>query len=145
MTVRCTYESERGISRLKRIIDALKEAPMTAGQLSEKLFMSQTTAHEAMRHLHGVKKSVHIKGWEITDFHKKPIFAAGSGTDEPKPKKLERPEARRRQLQRLKADPERYELHMARRKAREWKPRADPFLLQFAGLFKNSNQGAAHQ
>lgn len=77
---------KRGMRGYAIILGALRDQPMTAPELSEKLGMYGNTPRIIVRQLHH-RGLIHIAGWKITSVraHAIPVYAQGCGSDAPLP------------------------------------------------------------
>lgn len=121
------FKSKRGQTRLARILFALQHKRMTTVEIAETLHMSETSARSCVAHLRK-EKQIYVAKWNSIGFTHAAVYAVGSRPDAVKPSATPRPIRRRRCLENLKKDGEKYEFHLARRRALESKPKRDELL-----------------
>lgn len=108
-----TLERTPALIKVKRLLEAIKERPMTTPEIAVKLSISKGHATEYVEILHASKR-IHIKSRTRDPVcglkaRARPVWAAGEGIDaEPLPP-VSKKELSRAQYARIKADPARYE------------------------------------
>lgn len=123
----------------ERILFALSElGPQTGQQLHEATGLSRTYICDIInRELRpeGGPKQVYIRKFIKKGNARTLLYAIGSQPDAVRPKPLSQAENERRRQIRLRADADKMEQFRMKARLRKVKPKADPFLSQFAGLF----------
>lgn len=115
MTRPADYQRERGERQEQRILAALKDGPMSTEQLVAHLFMSRAAVGKYIRRLIAHPRQVRIYKYEaksVRGGEKAPYFGLGDGQHARKPKPLTLSE----KFKQLKADPERHERVLAKRR-----------------------------
>ncbi len=122
-----TFTSTAALNRIERIQQLLRHEPSTIQEIADAVFISLRYATDYIRHLreHG---QVYICEYRRDDCKVnrvfRPLYAWGTGTDAPSPDRSSR--ARQAEYRaRIRADPEKWQRELARRKARRLKPRRD--------------------
>ena len=109
-------------------------SPLTALEIADSLHMSQTLARKYIRHLHKSGK-VHIAKYVLHENTYVAYYIKGAGIDA-EICKLTVKERRQQTYARLVADPERYDRHLARKRAMDRISRGvkrDPLTAAFFG------------
>jgi hypothetical protein len=133
----------------ERILFALSElGPQTAQQLQESTGLSRAYVCEVinrdLRPVGGPKK-VYIRQYLKAGNIRIILYAIGSQPDAQRPKPLSDAEKQRRRKIKIRADADRSEMERIKDRLRKIRPKADPVMSQFAGLFgsRTSQQEAA--
>jgi hypothetical protein len=128
----------------QRILAALAEGPATSDELAAKLSISNVYVREIINLRLRIKanRKVRVLKYLKQGKQRVKLFALGHMPDAPRPKPLSRAEISRLQRIRLKQDVEAVIKEHTRNVARHTKPKADPFMSQFAGLFGGSAKPA---
>lgn len=131
MSNRMTFTKPAALAKIERILTLL-EQPMTAHALSLAVPISKRWAHEYLRHLHAEGR-IYIKAWardiaERERMYPREVWVAGAGVDAPRPPALTLMERKKRAWDRIKADEDRHERILARRRVMKVlkRPRPDP-------------------
>lgn len=109
------YQKERGERQERRILAALAVRPMTTSELQEKLSLSRPSIGNYIRRLMAAPRQVRISGYAPRPEQggkRAAYFAIGAGRDAKRPAHLTRAE----QFKLLKADQERHDIHLAKRR-----------------------------
>jgi predicted ArsR family transcriptional regulator len=102
------------------ILKAIKEQPMTAGQLAEKLGLCVSYMRRYTARLHAEKK-IHAADW-LPNLHggtRAAKYAIGDRPDAPKPEPLTAKQKNERRWATLKADPQRHGIYLQMRRVRK--------------------------
>ena len=110
--------------RTKRRIEAIEKAitghGMTANEIADAIFMNHVSGAQYMRYLFDNGKGrVHIVDWRRNAHTLAAVYVWGAGNNKPRPIPLTRLEENRGLRERIKKDPVRHALHLARARARD--------------------------
>lgn len=117
-----SYSSPRGLYQTGRIMAALKVSPLTRAELCAKLHLSIGTVCYYLGHLMEKPRRVRICGYSpaVRRGRRPPIYALGSAPDKPEPPR----ETREDRYKKLKADDDKYNRHLTRKRVKEQLERA---------------------
>lgn len=121
-----------------RILAALAEKPMTAGQLGAHLGISKShLCHVINSKLRapGQPKQVYIRKYVKQANVRPMLYDVGNRPDAKRPAPITQAEKSRRARVRMRADEDKREAMLKKDRFRKIQPKADPFMAQFAGLF----------
>lgn len=124
-----TFSRQRSLAKIEQVLQACKHG-RTRQELEIILGLTRRTTLSYLLHLHE-DGQLHIASWKregLGQFYPVPVYKTGAGSDAPKPAPLTETEKQKRAWQRLKADPERYAKHRAKKARKAPQPQADsPF------------------
>jgi hypothetical protein len=108
--------------RTKRRIEAIKAAiadrGMTANEISDAIYMNRVSGNQYTRYLLDQGR-VHIIDWRRNAHTLAAVYLWGAGESKPRPIPLTRVEENRNFRERIKKDPVRHALYLARLRARD--------------------------
>lgn len=128
-----SFKFKSSLDKLDRLVGALS-TPMTRHEIQLAMHMGKRTVNTYIAKLmEEGNKRVYIKDWkreqEGQKTHLRPVYAAGKKRDKKKPAPLTNAEINRRQYARIKANPEKYAIHLMKERhrmsMRNFKPRPD--------------------
>lgn len=104
--------------RILAIEAAITDTGMTANEIADAIYMNHTSGNQYMRHLFDQGR-VHIIDWRRNAHTLAAVYLWGEGENKPRPIPLTRVEENRGFRERIKKDPVRHALHLARARARD--------------------------
>lgn len=124
-----TFSRQRSLAKIQQVLQACKLG-RTRQELEIILGLTRRTTLSYLLHLQEAGE-IHITSWKregLGQFYPVPVYKTGAGVDAPKPEPLTETEKQKRAWQRLKADPERYAKHRAKKARKPPQPQVDsPF------------------
>ena len=125
-----------------RILDILSRKEMSTSELCVLIPCTQRSAQQILTRLKR-KGLVYRSGWRRQPDGIAALFSAGIGVDAPKPPRT--PDQERKQKERASETEEERDLRKARERARKIKPRRDPLIEAFYGVYIRTETTHAHQ
>lgn len=116
--------------RISLIEAVLAEGYLCAHDLAPKVFLCYAQTWRYLKALHGLRR-IHIAKWKMRrEARVYPVacFALGEGKDAKKPKRLTGQQRQARSRAKMRADADRYDLHLAKGRAAKRKPARDPLV-----------------
>lgn len=122
--LRHQFTGPRSMLRIERILAALIDNPMTARELSAKLFMSYATATLYLAHLQTNPRRVRIASYRPPEGQGRPspVYALGRNKNAVEVA-LSGAEKRSKYKAQRDADPELRNAYLSKRRARDWRAR----------------------
>lgn len=108
----CTFQSSRSKAAIARILAALATSPMTVEQLAAASFLTKSTMHLYIPHMRAAGYGIRIDSYEPRDGVPAAVYALGMARDAKRPK----PRTVSQRFKALKADPEKYQRSLRRRR-----------------------------
>lgn len=121
--------------RMDAIAAALQAGPLCAHALAPKVFLCFEQARRYLQFMHS-QGLVHVAKWPLRRTPRATrvaAYAIGAGKDVPQPKPRTQSQRQARYKSKLRADPERLDVQMAKNRAAKRKPRRDPLITAMFG------------
>jgi hypothetical protein len=133
--------------RMELVAAALAGGPLCVHDLAPNIFLCYGQAWRLIKDMHE-QGMVHIAKWPLRRTPRATRVAAyafGAGKDAPKPKRLTSAQRQARYKSKLRADPERLDIHLSKGRARKRKPTRDPLIAAMYGApTVRATEGASH-
>ena len=117
-----TFKSPESKAKIDTILALLRAVPLNSHDLAELIPMSRRWTLAYLNHLH-TRRRIYIVRWEKeiaqrAKRHAVPVYAPGRKPDAPKPEADSKTARYKRAWDRLKTDPERHMVTLAKRRTR---------------------------
>lgn len=122
-----TFESEMAARRILRIQELLRKERLKIYEIAAGIHMSVRWTNAYIRYLRNANQ-IYIAEWTREARQRQihiPLYTWGLGTDAAKPEALSAKQREQRRRDAIKLDKDRYDLELARRRAKRWKPKRD--------------------